>query len=406
MRAASVDTGAIEGLYTVDRGFTISVISMATAWVAEIEREKGSDVVALVTAQRQAYDLALDAATQGTHISEAWIRSLHEAVCAAQATYEVLTPQGPQQHELPRGAYKRYSNHVRKADGSTHAHAPAEATPDQMHRLVEALRSAAFLSAHPVVQAAYAHYALTAIHPFADGNGRVARVLASTYLLRAVSLPLVVYADQKGAYLDALVAADEGHRQAFVHFVMSQVVDLQRDLAERLTTALTPSVEESLSRVRRAFTSHGGLGPEEIDLIGLRLFEEVRNSLRLQLDRVTPPTGVERQVLVASTAGDTVPGFRALPHQPATGFLVRAMAPAPVEVEELLYVHIATRADEAWPFQVKRRGHADGLEIRLAELHPVVHEAFRARLSNWVERIVRESLADFASLVEGAVAKE
>ena len=73
---------------------------MAAAWVAEIEREKGADVVALVMGQRQAYDLALDAATRGTHISEMWIRTLHEAACAAQDWHEVLTPRGPQQHKL------------------------------------------------------------------------------------------------------------------------------------------------------------------------------------------------------------------------------------------------------------------------------------------------------------------
>ncbi len=41
LSAAAVDTGAIEGLYTVDRGFTMSVVEMATAFEAEIEAQKG-----------------------------------------------------------------------------------------------------------------------------------------------------------------------------------------------------------------------------------------------------------------------------------------------------------------------------------------------------------------------------
>lgn len=30
-----------------------------------------------------------------------------------------------------------------------------------------------FVKAHPVLQAAWAHFAFVAVHPFADGNGRV-----------------------------------------------------------------------------------------------------------------------------------------------------------------------------------------------------------------------------------------
>jgi Fic family protein len=37
---------------------------------------------------------------------------------------------------------------------------------------------------HPVLQAAELHYNLVAIHPFADGNGRTARLLMNYHLLR------------------------------------------------------------------------------------------------------------------------------------------------------------------------------------------------------------------------------
>ncbi len=63
LRAAAVDTGAIEGLYTVDRGYTVSVLDAASAWQAEVAETKGPDVAALIGAQRRAYELALDAAT-------------------------------------------------------------------------------------------------------------------------------------------------------------------------------------------------------------------------------------------------------------------------------------------------------------------------------------------------------
>ena len=41
VRAAALDTGAIENLYSVDRGFTITVAAQATAWQAQLE-ERGA----------------------------------------------------------------------------------------------------------------------------------------------------------------------------------------------------------------------------------------------------------------------------------------------------------------------------------------------------------------------------
>lgn len=396
MRTAAVDTGAIEGLYEVDRGFTISVAAMASAWQAEITQEKGADVAALVLAQRRAYDLALDAATAGTPVSEAWIRRLHEEVCAAQDFYPVRTPQGPQFHELARGAYKRHPNHIHKADGTEHAFAPVDETPAEMYRLVEVLRSEPFATAHPVIQAAYAHFALTAVHPFADGNGRVARVLASVYLLRATSLPLVIWADQKGVYLDALAAADAGRPHRFVDFVLSQAVDLQREVADRLLVAGVPPIDASLERIRRAMLSQGELTHAEVELIAVRLLQELRDAVQSHLDGVPWPPGVERQMVAGSSAGDQVVGFRPPQNQEITGLRIFGAAPATVAIEALLHVLIATQADAPFAFRMRRIGSADGLDLRIDEVHPVLSAAARRRISTWVERQVRSALADFA----------
>jgi Fic family protein len=403
MRAAAIDTGAIEGLYEVDRGFTISVSAMASAWQAEITQEKGPDVAALVLGQRHAYDLALDAATSGTPISEAWIRRLHEEVCAAQDTYPVRTPQGPQFHELPKGTYKRYPNHIRKADGTEHAFAPVADTPGEMHRLVETLRSTEFQAAHPVIQAAYAHYALAAIHPFADGNGRVARVLASVYLLRATSLPLVIWADQKADYFDALVSADEGRPQRFVDFVLSQTVDLQQELADLLSTAGLPPVDVSLERIRRAMVSQGELTHAEIELVAVRLMQELRDAVQTQLDGVRWPPGVARQMVAGSSTGEKVAGFRPPQNQGITGFRIIGAAPAEVTVEALLHVLIASQPDAPLAFRMRRIGLPDGLDLRLHDVHPTLSAAARRRILTWVERQVRSALADFAVQAESAV---
>src|SRR5262249_34957312 len=61
----------------------------------------------------------------------------------------------------------------------------------------------------PVVLAAWLHHRFTQIHPYQDGNGRVARALITLVLLKANLLPLVLDRDLRKEYIDALEAADE-----------------------------------------------------------------------------------------------------------------------------------------------------------------------------------------------------
>ncbi|HYG65306.1 MAG TPA: Fic family protein, partial [Thermoanaerobaculia bacterium] len=121
IRAAALDTGAIEGLYSVDRGFTMTVAVQGLAWEHAIE-ERGAGVRAFFEAQLEAYELVLDAVTRSLPVTEVWIRALHEKLCAPQERYRVLTEVGWQEQALPKGEYKNRPNHVRLTDGSFHAY--------------------------------------------------------------------------------------------------------------------------------------------------------------------------------------------------------------------------------------------------------------------------------------------
>src|SRR5439155_1802737 len=244
-RAAALDTGAIEGLYEVDRGFTYTVAFETSAWEAALA-QKGEYVRSLFEAQLHDYDYVLDFATKAEPISEAAIRALHEEVCRAQTTYRVMTTVGPQEQALPRRQYKIMPNHVRTRKGADHSYAPVDVTPAEMARLVAELRSDAFLTAHPVLQAAYAHYGLVAIHPFADGNGRVARALASAFTYRAISMPIVILSEHKNVYFDALENADTGDYLSFVDFMLARSLDTIKLVDESVRSALSPSAEQSV----------------------------------------------------------------------------------------------------------------------------------------------------------------
>jgi hypothetical protein len=54
-RAAAIETGAIEGLYNVDRGFTLTVATQAAMWEL-VFAEKDPQAQALIRAQIEVYE--------------------------------------------------------------------------------------------------------------------------------------------------------------------------------------------------------------------------------------------------------------------------------------------------------------------------------------------------------------
>src|ERR1019366_3075152 len=66
-----------------------------------------------------------------------------------------------------------------------------------------------------------AHFRLTAIHPFGDGNGRTARLLTNLLLIRGGYPPIAVRPEDRKTYLDALergsLAEDLVPFQTFMH---------------------------------------------------------------------------------------------------------------------------------------------------------------------------------------------
>ena len=93
----------------------------------------------------------------------------------------------------------------------------------------------------PIVIAAFAHHAFVAVHPFADGNGRVARLLASIYTMRAASVPLMIWADQSIDVPGRAEAGRRGDPQPFVDFVFDRTTDAMNLMEDRLRRRGVPS---------------------------------------------------------------------------------------------------------------------------------------------------------------------
>lgn len=401
-RAAAVDTGAIEGLYETDRGFTFTIATQAAFWEAALDK-KGPKVRAFFESHLQAYDSVLDFATQAVPMAEAWIRNLHAEICKSQDTYRVWTELGWQEQSLPKGEYKHLPNHVIQADGEVHAYAPVDMTPTEMYRLCEEVRSEAFLAAHPALQAAYAHYALVVIHPFADGNGRVARALASVFTYRAQSVPLLILVDNRKDYLESLIAADAGDFQAFVDFILERTLDAIQLANESLKAAAVPSIEEGIEQIRNLQITQSGYTQVEVDDAGFKLFELVKKEIKIQENRIATQRVVNIRLRTGTHSYAPINSAYRLPARSGEQWMdIRFVvsSPSPAHTSRTFGLEVPIDCGREDDIIIRNLDTQEIFGAHITDLIPEISNALRMRISIWVEKVLGKALVDLYALAK------
>jgi Fic family protein len=91
--------------------------------------------------------------------------------------------------------------------------------PDLMEQMFRDISSLS----DPLTKAAALHHGITRIHPFADGNGRSARLAMNFILLAAGYPPISIAPADRVAYYQALEAADQENLPAFQSFLEQQL---------------------------------------------------------------------------------------------------------------------------------------------------------------------------------------
>lgn len=143
-------------------------------------------------------------------LTQNFIRQLHKVLLREDYTVYRELPGGLQtSYVIHAGRYKTRPNSVITRYGDRFEYASPEETPALMADLVDWYNDEeAKGRLSPVELAALFHYRYIRIHPFEDGNGRIARLIVNFILARHDYPMIVVRSRSKKGYLEAQHQAD------------------------------------------------------------------------------------------------------------------------------------------------------------------------------------------------------
>ncbi len=280
IRRLSVETGILESLYDLDRGTTEALV--AHGFAEELLTRSNTNIepallIDLLRDQEAAIQLVIDCIGKRRELTKGLIHELH-AILTRHQDITTAVDQFGKQMEIPllKGKYKEQPNNPK--------YCPPLQVDSEMGNLIEWLSK--YAEDDPIIVAAWLHHRFTQIHPYQDGNGRVARALTTMILLRADLLPLVVDRDLRVEYIDALESADLGDLTSLASIfarlertAILQALSIDADAESALQRTLTSAVINSLADkfARRREQKLAEL--RHVDVIACDLREQARVTL-------------------------------------------------------------------------------------------------------------------------------
>ncbi len=252
-REWAIETGLIERLYTIERGVIELMIERGID-VALVPRNMTGDparVAALIGDQKAAIDGIFTFVKGNRTLTVGYIKELHGLFTRNQKFVEGFDQTGRKTRiPLISGDYKKLPNNPTRPDGTVHPYCDPMSVASEMDRLMDMHKS--HTSVAPEVEAAWLHHRFTQIHPFQDGNGRVARALATLLFVKESWLPLVIRDRARADYIDALEEADDGNLKPLVGFFAKlqrqeflKVIGIARDVEKSIR------VDERIGAIRK-----------------------------------------------------------------------------------------------------------------------------------------------------------
>ncbi len=151
-----------------------------------------------------------DAVRRNESLNEVFIRNLHKALPKEPYENDAITSDGqPVKRRIAIGEYKTQPNNVRTSTGEIYYFTPPDQVKPAMGDLIDWYRRQENEGEHPIIIAATFHYRFIRIHPFDDGNGRMARLLMNMILIKHGYTVAVVPVEEKDQYIGMLEQADK-----------------------------------------------------------------------------------------------------------------------------------------------------------------------------------------------------
>jgi Fic family protein len=295
-REWAIETGIIEGLYTIDLGTTKTLIEAGflESLIPRTSHASPARLAEMLKDHEAALESLHDAVTNARPFSTSFVKELHAQLTRMQDTADGVDPSGRfVQIPLARGEWKSKPNNPTRPDGSAHEYCPPEQVASEMDSLIALHEEHESQGWAPEVSAAWLHHAFTQIHPFQDGNGRVARAIASLVLIRHGLFPLVVTRNEKVEYLSALEQADQGDPQALVNlFARLQRTWLSKGIAisETISTG-TRRLDEVIAGLAKSAENSRKEAASNVTVLGEALAQTAIDAVQSAVDALTIAAG-------------------------------------------------------------------------------------------------------------------
>jgi len=221
-RQHAIETGVIEKLYDLKEGITETFIKEG---FVESYLQHGdtniheNELMGYLNDQFEAVQFVYEIVSSERPLTKGFILELHSLLTRHQEFCEAKDSLGRKfKAKLIKGTFKKLENNPQRNGDVKYIYCPPEQVEPEIERLLELYNRAENDKISPVIIAAWFHHAFTTIHPFQDGNGRMARLLASLILIKHGLFPLTVRRQDKKSYIEGLISADNDSFEATVDF--------------------------------------------------------------------------------------------------------------------------------------------------------------------------------------------
>ena len=221
-RQHAIETGIIEKLYDLSEGITQTFIKegFIESFISHDDTNiPASQLMGYLKSHFDAMDFVFDLVKNNRPLTKPFILELHQLITQHQDFTVAIDQFGNAKNiELLKGKFKEQPNNPKREDGTIFEYCPPLHVDSEIENLINIYRDLELKEVHPIIIASWFHHAFTQIHPFQDGNGRMARLLTSLILIKHQLFPLNVLRVEKPDYIKVLEQADRGFPNDLVRF--------------------------------------------------------------------------------------------------------------------------------------------------------------------------------------------